>query len=271
MGFDVAWVDRTCVTAGVYGRVGRRRTSTFGHRNVTHSPHHPAMTFLGDLERAFATVLYPLRVPIAIGLAVALVALVIIARRRGWFRAARRHPARAVSLAAALLVVGLPVAWYLGSPLFIRTSLTEPPPAASPSAPAVATPDRPTPTAPDTTSAPAATSGPATTGGPERRGMFVGADEFHFGSGTARLVETASGSWTVRFEGFSVRNGPDLYVYLSPDPAGYADGAVELGTLKATDGDFNTDVPAGTDVTAVRSVVIWCKQFAVLFAVAELS
>jgi len=59
-------------------------------------------------------------------------------------------------------------------------------------------------------------------------------------------------------------------VYLSPDPAGYVRSAVELGRLKATDGDFNTRVPAGTNVSRLRSVVIWCKQFAVQFAVAEL-
>ena len=98
----------------------------------------------------------------------------------------------------------------------------------------------------------------------------MGADEFHFGSGTAILVETTPGEWIVRFEDFSVRNGPDLYVYLSPDPNGYVEDAVELGTLKATDGNFNTGVPAGTNVGEIRSVVIWCKQFAVQFAVATL-
>ena len=101
--------------------------------------------------------------------------------------------------------------------------------------------------------------------------MFAGADEFHFGEGTARLIETAPGRFTVRLEDFAVRNGPDLFVYLSPDPAGYADGAVELGRLKADRGNQNYEVPSGTDPSSVKSVVIWCKQFAVLFATAELS
>jgi hypothetical protein len=100
--------------------------------------------------------------------------------------------------------------------------------------------------------------------------MFSGADEFHFGRGTARLIETEPGRYVLRFEDFSVRNGPDLFVYLSPDPAGYADDAVELGRLRATDGSFNTAVPDGIDVTTARSVVIWCREFAVLFAVAPL-
>ena len=223
------------------------------------------VSFIGDLERLFATSLYPLRVPIAIGLAVILVALIVVARRRGWGAAARRHPARSIALAVVLLAVGLPAAWYLGSPLFIRTSLVEPPPSAGAPSPAAVSTAAPTAVA----SAPASAA-PESTTGPERRGTFMGADEFHFGSGTARLIETAPGIWTLRFEQFSVRNGPDLYVYLSPDAAGYVDGAVELGVLQATDGDFNTEIPAGTDVDAVRSVVIWCKQFAVEFAVATL-
>ena len=46
------------------------------------------------------------------------------------------------------------------------------------------------------------------------RGMFEGADDFHFGRGDALLIETAPGAYTLRFENFSVRNGPDLFVYL---------------------------------------------------------
>ena len=229
------------------------------------------MEWLGDLERAFAQSLYPLRVPIAIGLAVGFTAFVLIARRRGWFAAARRHPARAAALAAAFLAATLPAAWYLGSPLFVRTALVEPAPTVAPGPTRTGVVSSPMPFAPVSSSpgtpAPAA---PVVTVSPPRMGSFTGADDFHFGRGTATLIETGPGTWAVRFESFSVRNGPDLYVYLSPARAGYVKGAVELGRLKATDGDFNTKVPAGTDVASLRSVVIWCKQFAVQFAVAPL-
>jgi hypothetical protein len=228
------------------------------------------MEWLGELERAFATSLYPLRIPIAIALLLGVVAVVVIARRRGWLGAARRHPIRTSALTVALLVAGGPAAWYLGSPLFIRTALVEP-------APAVAPTDAPPATLePRASPLPTASHGPQTppTSPPAavrpRTGSFTGADDFHFGRGTATLLETEPGQWVVRFEEFSVRNGPDLFVYLSPDSKGYAKGAVELGRLKATDGAFNTKVPAGTDVTALKSVVIWCKQFAVQFAVAPL-
>lgn len=233
----------------------------------------PPMDLLAELAQTFLTSLYTLRVPIAIGSMIAFVGFAWVARRRGWFAAARRHPGRTTALAIVLLVVGLPVGWYLGSPLFIRTSLAEPAPSVAPSmAPSSA------PTGAPATAAPPAATGtpiPAPTVAPpaihaERTGTFTGADEFHFGSGTARLIETTPGAWVVRFEDFSVRNGPDLYVYLSPDPDGYADDAIELGRLKATDGEFNYELPAGTDIAGARSVVVWCKQFAVLFAVAEL-
>ena len=215
------------------------------------------MAWIGDLERAFATNLYPLRAPIAIGMLIALVLLAITARRRGWLASARRHRGRATAVLLALLVVGLPVGWYLGSPLFIRTALVEAAPEAS---------------QPTATPGLIETAGPPSTQAPgsERSGAFTGADDFHFGSGTARLLESAPGTWVIRFEGFSVRNGPDLFVYLSPDAAGYGNGVVELGPLKATDGDFNTAIPDGTNVASFHSVVIWCKQFAVQFAVAPL-
>jgi len=224
------------------------------------------MEWIGELERFVATSLYPLRVPIAIGLVVGLVALLWMARRRHWADAARRHPGRTAVVIVVLLAVGLPVGWYLGSPLFIRTALEEP-------APGAAATIAPSPTA-GATAGPSATATPTEPPvalSPSRSGDFTGADDFHFGRGTATLIETAPGTWIVRFEDFSVRNGPDLYVYLSPDPTGYTKQAVELGTLKATDGNYNMDVPAGTDVSSLNSVVIWCKQFAVQFAVAPLA
>lgn len=235
------------------------------------------MNVLGDIERVFATSLYPLRIPIMIGLAVTLIGLFVAARRRGWFTAARRRPRRTAVVSAVILAFGLPVAFYLGSPLFIRTDLIEPAPvtiaesAATPP-PAASPPEATSPVSP-------ALAGPTSSLTPEptpfvptvlAAGPFEGADEFHFGEGTASVIETAPGRFTLRFEDFSVRNGPDLYVYLSPDASGYADGALELGTLKATDGAFGYELPEGTNPSEFASAVIWCRQFAVQFAVAPL-
>lgn len=45
---------------------------------------------------------------------------------------------------------------------------------------------------------------------------------------------------------------------------------VELGALKGNVGDLVYDIPPGTDISAYRSVDLWCKRFAVSFGGAEL-
>ena len=102
-------------------------------------------------------------------------------------------------------------------------------------------------------------------------GEFVGADSFHFGRGIVSILEPTPGAYVLRFEEFVVLNGPDLYIYLSTDPAGYTSGASEVARLKASKGSFNVEIPGGVDVSRVRSVVIWCKAFGVQFAHAELA
>ena len=61
---------------------------------------------------------------------------------------------------------------------------------------------------------------------------------------------------TGRAEDFEVRNGPDLYVYLSPAADGYTDGAIELGRLKADRGNQNYEVPASAPVGDVRTLPV---------------
>ncbi|MCY7418244.1 MAG: DM13 domain-containing protein [Chloroflexi bacterium] len=228
----------------------------------------------GDIERALAQ-LYPYRVPIAIGLAAIGVALAVMAYRRHWFEIVRRHPRGSLVGAVATLVIGLPVAWILVSPLFIRTQLDEASPLLVASAPAPPGLSTPGPSAQDQVAILPPTDSPASDTAESPRtvagGTFTGADDFHFGTGKALLVETAPGTFVLRFEEFSVQNGPDLFVYLSPSIDGYADGSVELGTLKATDGAFNYEIPAGIDVSGFKSAVIWCKAFSVQFASAPLS
>lgn len=233
------------------------------------------MPFLEDVGRIFFNALYELRVPVAIGSVVAVLVVALVAWRRGWFGAARRHPGRAGVVVALGLAVGVPLTWYLASPLFITTVLVEPVPvrvAATETPVAATVPPLPTPAS--ATSSIAPTAPPATPDPtpfqPVTRasGPFHGSDDFHFGRGTASIIETAPGRFHLRLEDFSVRNGPDLYVYLSPAEDGYADGALEIGRLKATDGAFGYDLPAGTDPTDYASAVIWCKQFSHLFATA---
>jgi len=199
------------------------------------------MNFFGDLERFFVDVIWPVRVPLAIALVVGMALFVFIAWRRGWLAAARAHPRPVVVGLVLFLAVAGPLGWILGSPLFLRTELVEEPPGA-----VVAS-----------TGTPAATLA---------SGEWQGADDFHFGSGGARLIEAADGSLTLTLEDFSVQNGPDLFVYVSPDPDGWTPEAVNLGALKATDGTFSYEIPAGVSADDIASAVVWCKAFGVLFA-----
>jgi len=269
------------------------------------------MTVLGDIERAFASFVFPNLLPLTILAVLAALGLAVLARKRGWDRIVRRHAGISAAIAVIFLAVAIPTGVYLASPLFTSTELVEAAPVAAgpvasepvagvtgaPTAPVVAALPTSTPAAtaaPQPTRTPAASStGPAGSVAPSvvpsvapsvaptpeptaaptpepRSGEFVGADSFHTGSGTVFILEPAPGKYVLRFEGFKVRNGPDLYVYVSMDPDGYADGAVEVNQLRATSGSFNEPLPPGVDASRIRSVVIWCKTFSVQFAHAEL-
>ena len=129
----------------------------------------------------------------------------------------------------------------------------------------------PVPTVAGPTAAPATPSPTPFEPATVATGSFSGTDEFHFGRGTASIIEVEPGRFHLRLEDFSVRNGPDLFVLLSPSADGYHEDALELGRLKATDGSFGYDLPAGSDPSTFRSALIWCKQFSHLFALAPLT
>jgi len=235
------------------------------------------MDAIGRLGRAFFTALYDLRVAVVFVSIVVFVVLLVVAWRRGWFDVARRHPRASAAAIVAMLAIGSPVTWYLASPIWIRSTLVEAAPTSPPAVVAAALPAPSValaaPTAPPPSTRPSASAQPTfdpPTFAPATlvSGRFAGTDEFHFGRGSASIIETAPGRYHLRLDDFSVRNGPDLYVYLSTTADGYSDDGLEVGRLKATDGSFGYDLPTGTDPSAFRSAIIWCKQFSHLFAVA---
>ena len=98
----------------------------------------------------------------------------------------------------------------------------------------------------------------------------------HQTSGAALLLRVPDGSVVLRLENFTTSNGPDVHVYLSRAPASgppdaFGTNPIELGSLKANQGNINYAVPAGTDLTGVKSAVIWCRRFSVGFGVAPLN
>jgi Electron transfer DM13 len=100
-------------------------------------------------------------------------------------------------------------------------------------------------------------------------GQFIGVgDGIHNAEGIAKQISLEDGRQFVRFENFKVTNGPDLFVYLATDIS--ASDIVDLGKLKANNGNQNYQIPSGTDLSKYNTVVIWCKAFSVLFGSAEL-
>ena len=150
------------------------------------------------------------------------------------------------------------LAWYLGSPLFIRTSADEAfPTAAMPAIAASGVPGTASPTA----------AVPATLAS----GELGYVDALHNGTGRVLLVRTGD-SVVLRFEGVAITNAPDVHVYLSRETGGKWTEAtsVYLGPLTATNGSFNYTVPAEANISLIRSVVVWCRQFSVLVTWADL-
>ena len=192
--------------------------------------------------------------------------------------------ASAIVAAAAVLAIGVNV---LVGPYFERSFLDE----ADPLGVASDVPAEPTRTAvpaaaatadnaatpapgqqPVTAPEPSATPAPVGSAAPGvlAQGDWRDGEPGHNGKGTAKIIRTEDGKLVLRVEEFSVTNGPDLFVVLSPSAEGYADGSLNLGDLKATDGAFNYEIPDGADLSLYKSVVVWCKSFDITFAVATL-
>jgi Electron transfer DM13 len=178
-------------------------------------------------------------------------------------RLTRRHP---VIGAAALAVVGLIVfvlAWFQPQKLFLNKTISEPVPGVIATAPAVETNHN-------------ATAGGSPPPGLQvvRSGSFRSLE--HATTGKAIVLRPPAGHLILRLEHLSTSNGPDLRVYLSRVPArgdlhAYRTRFIDLGALKGNRGSQNYAIPAGTDLSAFKSAVIWCRRFAVGFGVAPLS
>ncbi len=105
----------------------------------------------------------------------------------------------------------------------------------------------------------------------ELSGTFKDADSFHRGSGKATIFTLPDGKRVLRFEDFTVTNGPALSVYLVRSANGDVEsGFLDLGKLKGNKGNQNYEIPANVDLSSYRSVVIWCVPFRVTFSVASL-
>jgi hypothetical protein len=177
-------------------------------------------------------------------------------------RLARRH--RFIS-AAALIGVGLVIfvlLWFQPQKLFLNKTVNDPVPGVIETAPAGEAVRNP---AADQSSSPGLRV--------VRSGSFHSLE--HATTGRAIVLRRPAGRLILRLERLSTSNGPDLRVYLSHVPASndlhaYQTGFIDLGALKGNRGSQNYAIPAGTDLSAFKSAVIWCRRFAVGFGVAPL-
>jgi len=183
-------------------------------------------------------------------------------------RPRRRWPWLAVAIAGG--VVAFVLFWFQPQKLFIDERVSEP---------------IPTVTVPTTLPVPAAGAGAGasttttTAAAPTEpvelaRGEFVSRD--HGTTGVARVLELADGRRIVRLEGLDTSNGPDLYLYLTANPAAGGEGAfdddyVDLGRLQGNQGDQNYDLPEDTDLRRYGTVLIWCDRFDSAFGAADLT
>ena len=214
---------------------------------------------------------YPLRW--AAGAVVAVVVLVVAGLVSYWLASPLWDEGTRLDEGLGFEVAGMPTptATAGGSVATATPAATEAP--ASTASPAAASPtatsEAATPAATEAATAAATASGQ---GSLISMGELMGADMFHTGSGLVLLVSAPDGSVLLRFQDYEVRNGPDLFIYLTPDPDGdvHVDGAIQLSEIKATRGNVNYEVPDGVDPSTFRAAVIYCRAFSVLFAHAEL-
>jgi len=158
-----------------------------------------------------------------------------------------------LALAGGLLLAALafPLVAFVVVPLFVRSTLVE-----TPAAPA---------------SASALAGSPASTPNPVLfKGSLQRLSPVHFGTGMV-LVTQAGDIRTLRFDGVEIAAAPNMVVYLSDRVDGRPGTVTDLGRLKATSGSFNYEIPAGVDLSRVKSVVVWCRAFTVTitFAILE--
>lgn len=89
----------------------------------------------------------------------------------------------------------------------------------------------------------------------------------HPASGTARIV-SSDGQMILRYENFKTINGPDIFVYLAKDKE--AKEFIDLGKVRATEGNVNYEIPGGVDPRDYPYALVWCRAFGVLFNSAKL-
>jgi electron transfer DM13 len=203
----------------------------------------------------------------------------------------KRLPQWARWLVIVAVLVGAPIVWYLGSPLFINRTVDEPFPQSTGAQGADAYPMSKNATIPgdmtqqqvearmmevsgtETKTDDAMPNG-ASASTVVARGIFVDGDNFHKGQGTATIYKVGP-DLILRLDAFKSTNGPDLRVLLTRTgmPKTRSDvqaGYIEVAKLKGNVGNQNYTLPKDVMLSDYKAVVIYCRPFHVVFATATL-
>lgn len=89
----------------------------------------------------------------------------------------------------------------------------------------------------------------------------------HPTSGTVRVYEDKDKNRTLVFENFKTDAGPDLRIYLAEDKA--VTNFIQVTNMVKNGNSFVT-IPMSANLQKQNHVLIWCKQFSVLFGSAKL-
>lgn len=107
-------------------------------------------------------------------------------------------------------------------------------------------------------------------------GRFEG--KAHQTNGRGTIYATSDDRQYLRLTDFTTSNGPDVHVVLAQSSdanltreivKGRLD-SIELGTLRANQGDQNYDLPSSVDLQKYNAIVIFCERFHAVFGVAKL-
>ncbi|MBW4439442.1 MAG: DM13 domain-containing protein [Pleurocapsa minor GSE-CHR-MK-17-07R] len=108
-------------------------------------------------------------------------------------------------------------------------------------------------------------------------GTFQRIDVLRWGQGDVVIYEEVDDDKLLRLENFNVANGPNLRVVLSASSEPLTVDAmrqdnldIDLGQLAGTVGNQNYEVPADTDMSRYRTVVIYSPSVNLIYAYAPL-
>ena len=98
------------------------------------------------------------------------------------------------------------------------------------------------------------------------KGSFV--NSVHPTSGNVTINKEKT---KLNFTDFKSDSGPDLDIYLVSNLTNVNGGFINLGDIKGLNGNYIYDLPANTDFTVYKHLVVWCSDFNVNFGYATLT